>query len=593
MLTLFRWPVRLLLALVTFVPALLAASNWRPPTGDALARLERALAPMDANYDPKEQMLRRPFSSPGYHTELKSGFVHPTRDTFTYALGLLDTGKPERLERAVAVLRRVIGLQDANPASARFGIWSWYLEEPLATMKQPDFNWADFNGVTLLQIDRDHRERLPADLAAEVRAAILRACAAIKKRNVGPGYTNIAIMGAYVTLVAGEQLGVEEYRDYGLARLRRFHDHTLENGAFEEYNSPAYTVIAVQELSRLQAHVQTPAARELIAPMLRKAWEEVATHFHAPTRQWAGPNSRAYSSLVKPAALVVIQRASGGALNLGVDVAELDELRLPLACPPDLVPLFRELTSPRTVTEPFIKRSDTVGTTYLHPQFALGSINHGDLWNQRRALLLHFGTVQRPGYLHLRFLKDGYDFASAQLIAAQQAGTVLGAVNLVTDGGDTHIVLNKVKDGRIRASDLRLRFELGGPAGLATRFKAADLGQPIPIKLDGLDVSVTVLKASLGGQTATTEVTRDDTTVSLDVVLYHGAEKEFDLRALSDAIVGFVLAVGPSPAVQSETRDGRLFLKAPGLAVDAAIRPAPRQWDDSWHAPLGSNGGYR
>jgi len=64
----------------------------------------------------------------------------------------------------------------------------------------PDFHWADFNGVSLLPVARDHDARLPANLAATVNTSLLRACAAIKRRNVGPGYTNIAIRGAYVTL---------------------------------------------------------------------------------------------------------------------------------------------------------------------------------------------------------------------------------------------------------------------------------------------------------------------------------------------------------------------------------------------------------
>lgn len=33
------------------------------------------------------------------------------------------------------------------------------------------------------------------------------------------------------------------------------------------------------------------------------------------------------------------------------------------------------------------------------------SVSHGDLWNQRRALIAYFGTTQQPMYLHLRFLK--------------------------------------------------------------------------------------------------------------------------------------------------------------------------------------------
>lgn len=174
-----------LLALLASATGLHAA--WTPPDAVQLARLDRALASWNSQYDPAEQMVRRPFSSPGYHTALTGGFVHPTRDSLNYALGLLDTGRPEDLVRATAVVRRVVALQDSDPASQTYGIWSWFLEEPLAQMRPPDWNWADFNGVTLLQIARDHRARLPADLARAVDASILHACRAIKKRNVRPG----------------------------------------------------------------------------------------------------------------------------------------------------------------------------------------------------------------------------------------------------------------------------------------------------------------------------------------------------------------------------------------------------------------------
>jgi hypothetical protein len=92
-----------------------ARAQWVPPTPEQAARLERALANWDAQFDLAEHPVRRPFSSPGYHTRLTGGFVHPTRDSLNYALGLLDTGKPEKLARAVAILRRVIALQDTDP----------------------------------------------------------------------------------------------------------------------------------------------------------------------------------------------------------------------------------------------------------------------------------------------------------------------------------------------------------------------------------------------------------------------------------------------------------------------------------------------
>lgn len=100
----------------------------------------KALSREDERYDPAERMIRRPFSSPGYHTTLKGGYVHPTRDSLNYAVALLDSGQLERLERAEQILRRVIALQDQAPDSRTYGIWSWFLEEPLDKMSPPDWN---------------------------------------------------------------------------------------------------------------------------------------------------------------------------------------------------------------------------------------------------------------------------------------------------------------------------------------------------------------------------------------------------------------------------------------------------------------------
>ena len=551
--------------------SLVLAASWTPPTPAQLARLDRALAPSHAQYDPAEQMLRRPFSSPGYHTTLTGGFVHSTKDSLAYAVGLLDTGRDQDRDRALAVIRRVVALQDRDPASKTYGIWSWFLEEPLAQMSPPDFNWADFNGVSLLQIARDHRERLPADLARAVDDAILYACRAIKKRNVGPSYTNIAIMGTYVTLVAGELYDLPEFKTYGLDRLRRFYDYTLTNGAFEEYNSPTYTLIALYELSRLKAHVQTPEAQPLLDTLVRRAWEEIATHFHAPTRQWAGPHSRAYASLNRTAALAAIQRGTAGRVALGADEPEREELRLPLVCPPDLEPLFGPLATPRTVTETFIKRTATIGTSFLHPQFALGSVNHGDLWNQRRPLLLHFGSAARPGYVQLRFLKNHYDFSSAIFTSAQREGLVLGAVHLMTDGGDTHISLDKVKAGKIRARDLRLRFEIGGPAAQSVRTTPQEIITP------DLTIAINFARARFDGRDAQILTGGEGGSAWLDAVFYHGPEREFDLAALDEAFAAFTFSVGPAvkPTIQLEA--GRATVTAAGLTLTALLKPAPRR----------------
>lgn len=549
-----------------------------------LSRLHQALASWHPRYDPGERMIRRPFSSPGYHTKLKGGDVHPTRDSLNYAVALLDTGDPDLLRRAEDILRRVISLQDQNPESKTYGIWSWFLEEPLDQMSPPDWNWADFCGAQLLQVALDHRQRLSPDLAAQVDAAIKHAARSIQRRNVGPGYTNIAIMGAYVTLVAAELYGLEDLREYALKRWRAFHAFTIQGGAFSEYNSPTYTVVALKELARMRQHVKDAEARRLVEDVYRLAWEEIAQHFHPPTRQWAGPHSRAYRTLLPTDTLALIQRATEGRVQLaaGEPAPALDEHRWPTPCPRELESFFSTLETPREVVKTFVKgETPVVGTTFLHPRFALGSVNRGDLWNQRRALLAYWGTVEKPGYLHLRCLHDGYDFAAAQFFSVQRGGDVLAGVNFATDGGDTHVSLDRIKNATIRAKDLRLRFEFGGAAGRELLAAPKQLSDPADLRFGDLRSRLAVPYARFGDATGRWESGRDEAkqTAWLEVVLYAGPEKEIRLAELEQAAVGLAVCFWnqdqPPPAVQADVTDERLTLtlQPPGLRLSLPVRP--------------------
>lgn len=515
--------------------------------------LHRALAPLHEKYDSKEQMLAAPFSSPGYHTTLTGGIVHRTRESFMYAVACLDTGDPKLIERGGDILRRCIALQDQNPASKTYGIWSWFLEEPLDKMSPPDWNWADFNGRELLQVVLRHRDKLPADLMKQVESSLVHACNSIKKRNVGPGYTNIAILGTYVTLVTGETLNLKEMRDYGLDRLKRFAAHTEEKGGFSEYNSPTYTMVSLIALGQLKHDVKSPEAKQIIDSLYLRSWTDIANHFHPPTRQWAGPHSRCYSTLLKPSVHALIQRGTDGRIDLGQADAPVDieSHAIPLPCPAELEPLFASLDKPRYLRQTFVRGASPItGTTYLHPDFCIGSINRGDLWNQRRALLAYYGTAQKPGYLHLRLLKNGYDLAAANFFSTQREGDVLAGITFAIDGGDTHLSLSKLKNGILRAKDLRVRLELGGAGAEADIKLGKTLEDPITIALGKVHVQVQTSFAEMDNTTPKWEVNNDRGTRNLDLVLHHGDEKEFDLKTIDTAtiILAIRLSTDPKPA---------------------------------------------
>ncbi len=520
----------------------------------------RALEKEDRNYDSSEQMLRTPYSSPGYHTTLKDGFVHSTRSSLDYAVALLDSGDPERLKRAELVLRRVIALQDQDPNSRTYGIWSWFLEEPLDRMSPPDWNWADFCGTQLLQVAIDHMDRLSEDLRPKVKDAILHAARSIVRRNVGPGYTNIALMGTYVTLVAGERFNVPDLADYGRQRLRRFYDYTREKGSFTEYNSPTYTLVAIDEISRMIQHVRDEPSQRLLKELNTLAWRHVARHFHSPTKQWAGPHSRCYSTLLRPGTLAAIQRANPGRLQF-LSEAEawesLDAHRIKQDCPTELTYYFTTLTTPRTEVELFERNAptehDIVGTTYLHPDFTLASVNIGDLWNQRRPLLAYWNTPSGPAALRLRFLHDDYDYSSASLFAVQDRADILGAVLFATDRGDTHISLDKITNATITARDLRLRLQFEGAVSDLTLPAKLRSDEPVHFTSGPIAGTFVLHSTQFTGLRPTLESGRQRDEAWIDLILYRGPGRPFDFGKIAEAAIVFSLslarAAGSLPTV--------------------------------------------
>jgi hypothetical protein len=420
------------------------------------------------------------------------------------------------------------------------------------------------------------------------------AARAIVRRDVGPGYTNIAIMGAYVALVAGELLPEPEILAYGKHRLRRFVDHTRQQGTFSEYNSPTYTVVALRELARIERDVQDGEMRALARDMAEVGWSMVARHFHPPTRQWAGPHSRCYATRLQARTLTYIQLALDGK----VDWLDDDEL-LPTAdlhrtvspCPESLVPLFLALPAPRNEVDVLARSADgkptRVGTAYLAPGYATASINHEHLWNQRRPLLAYVGTTECPGYVRLQALHDHYDFSSAHLVSAQQGRNILAAVGFATDGGDTHPSLDRIQDGRISLCDLRLRLKLGGSVAQSRLPDPADLPGPVTIDLGTATLCVQFILPP-GANAPRFEVGRDGEHAWIDYVWFAGRRQTLTIADLRDPTIGIALSFdspgrlpNASCAAEQDAIRWRWACGQMPLQVTLPDKPIPRE---AWQA---------
>ena len=444
-------------------------------TWDA-AVLTGTLRELDAVFDPESNLICGHVGSEySYQSSLRNQVVHPTRTSMEYALYLLESGEKSRINRAAQILDRLDRLQEKNQWSTWYGLWSWYAEEPLDRMPSADFNWADFNGALLLCMIFRHRSQLSQQTLEKVHRMLEGCCTSIRKRNVFMGYTNIACMGTFVTLVGSEVLQDADLHRYASKRLIRFASFIDQTGSFEEYNSPTYNKVVVQNLSLMLAFAKDPQALQLTQKIHERIWLHIAEHWHLPTRQIAAPMSRCYSNDLGPQ--IWIQKA----LNNALTFASKDDLRLgppkenndvalvDYRCPDEFRHYFTKAGQTRSHREVFILGSqssdtvghasaDVVGSTFLTPDFCIGSANRSDFWIQRRPLMAYWGDAEHPvRCLQIRLLKDGYDFSSGLFYSVQSKGAVLGQARFRSDGGDRHVSLDPIQDHRFEASEITLR----------------------------------------------------------------------------------------------------------------------------------------
>ncbi len=540
--------------------------------------LAAQLAAMDARYDSEQRLLWSRTYGIGYHTRLPADTdVHPIRESLAYAVTLLGHNDPAGQQRGRDILDRVLTLQVTDPTEATFGIWSWFMEEPVEKMGPPDWNWADFCGLSLAEILAFHASTLDDELAGRVRVALGNAGWAIFRRNVQPGYTNIAVMGGGVCVAAGQLLNEPRLLAYGQQRLQRCVEHLRWTGGFNEYNSPTYAMVVLHDVERLLVFLRDEAARQSLTALLQGVWEMIAQSYHAPTGQWAGPHSRTYHDFLNPGtrADLLARVAAGISSDAG---AQLASPALP--CPAHLAAgITAPLPEPREIRRRFIRQADdtrsTTGVTWQSTHASLGSVNFDNLWVQRRPVLGYLRTAREnePALLRLRFLRDGKDFASAGVRNEQRGPRVLSGITLLTDKGDYHTHLDAPADGIFRTADLRVSYQLHGPEVRlvehdATRLRAS-VGDAV--------VTLALGPAMFDGQPVTWAVRQDEDGVKAEAVFYQGDVRALDFRLLGPcyAVAGAVIgeaAVKPIGIITSGD-GGEIAATWEGLAIKFPARP--------------------
>ncbi|RTE11256.1 hypothetical protein [Paenibacillus whitsoniae] len=490
-----------------------------------------------------------------YHTNVRNAEVHMIRESFYFALSLLDRQADGDCSLAARIIDRLLHYQVLDPDHPSYGIWPYYMEEPVDDMASPDRNWADFCGKALIQVYVDHADALPAELHTKIKASLEAAARLIMRRNVLPSYTNICIMGTYVALLAGELLGNAELFAYGRSKLQLLHEYCTYHGAFTEYNSPTYTIVAIEDLSLMLRHIRDNTSLTMIRELHDMAWASIAEHYHAPTQQWAGPHSRSYETLQGNAFLSFLQLAGQGRLELVPD-EELDIhalwARVGLNMPEVYVPYFKGERAASFSQKVIVKgETPVIASSYLTPDFTLGSFNHCDLWNQRRPLTAYWGSAKQAAALRFRCLHDGYDFSSGLLHTVQQRGLLQGIAHFCSNHGDKHFTLDPI-DGKVEASSLLLRFEFIGDRSELLLPSQLIIGKPIRICTPTVTIGLIIPSCRFGDYTPTLRMKEEEAATAIEIVLYEGERREHSLSELREAYVAFGLLLERADCPEQE-----------------------------------------
>ena len=539
-------------------------------------------------YDAERRMTKGWRGANGYHSRLVNCEIHDVRGSLGLAYTLFNRDAEGDRQIAYDILYRVIPLQDINPARKTYGIWSYYLEEDLELMNPPDWNWADFNAKTLLYILNEHNDKLTEDLRMRIKDSICHACRAIIIRNVGPGYTNISIMGAYVTIFAGELLKNTEFFEYGKKRLQTLHEYNISTGNFREFNSPTYTFVCIEELTRILQDVKDEECLRLASELNDLAWKTIALHYHPTTGQLAGPHDRAYGALVGEGMRFEIERA----LNYKIDIADKENLRKSPPsgnlfsqnsnCPEKYVPYFLDVDGERIHDDTFAPGRQAY--TYMNKAYTLGSLHREMAWNQHRNVLGYFGTVKKPVAVTIRSQKNNWDYCGSFMATVQDKGRALTATNFTSDGFDTHCCLDAIKDNTVKARDMRVRYVF---EGAVADLDAVQDGNTFVIthKESGVKVKIVYSYAKFGNYDVKFELVKTDKFISADAVLYSGEETDIKLTELLKAGVVSSIEMTENELSGIETvtvLDGDMMVSTFGnlkVCLSENVAPFRKQFD--------------
>ena len=431
--------------------------------------IAKALSWMDTFWDDDLGLIWSPSANPD-----KPG--HDVRSTIWYALGLFMRQEEGDVGRACQAIEAVLGNQFDAPETVFHGAFYRAPEEPYppanpTEWRDYDPNWREFIGTVLAILLEDYAGLLPADLVTAIDAALYKAAEGAYRRNVRAGYTNIALMSAYLLDFAGQRLQVPAWRDRSATLVEAIYDLYQPNETFAEYNSPTYYGTDLYALAQWRAFGLTARMRDLGREMEAGLWRDIGRFYHAGLKNLCGPFDRSYGmdmrkyiSLTGLWIACAVDEAQAPVPDIGKPFGHRHDLcfmpaiaAVGVEIPEDVRPHLTTFSGPRQVTRTIEPAPRRIATAWLAESVMVG----GESTGGSRAAIHQF----HPATLHWQ-LPDG-DVGWLKLTCYAPVDAVASNSTL-TNGTLTNGTLTITCYGQqVKHPDLEATFQIYAP-GLST-----------------------------------------------------------------------------------------------------------------------------
>ncbi len=225
--------------------------------------------------------------------------LHLVPNTAWLAYALLDRGTDTEFAEGVAAIRALAALQYDEPGTVYHGTYRRFLEWPHppadpVMWEDYDPNWRQFVGTVFALVLEDFSDRLEPETIRVIGRSIRLACEGEPDARIPPGYSNPALMRAWLDAWYGRRAGVDRFLQRGIAFGREIVAEFDVAGAFDEFNSPTYYGI---DLYALRCWRRFPPAEWFSREGARlegALWRRAGEFFHAELRNFCGPYTRSY-----------------------------------------------------------------------------------------------------------------------------------------------------------------------------------------------------------------------------------------------------------------------------------------------------------